>query len=73
MNLEQIKSFLDQGITIYWKTLLYPVIRDSKGEYYIKCTANNYRIGLTWADNKTLNGKESDFFVPISSGFASPN
>ena len=73
MTLNEIKDAVSQGKTVYWKTLLYPVIKDSSGEYFIKCTKTNHLIGLTWADNKTLNGKESDFFISISTGFATSN
>ena len=63
MNLEEIKQAVDNGLNVYHGSLLYPVIKDKNNQYLIKCTLNNYCIGLTWADNKTLNGKESEFFI----------
>jgi len=61
MNLEQIKQAIADGKRVFWASALYEVIKDSKGEYLIKCGGSC--IGLTWADGKTLNGKESDFFT----------
>lgn len=63
MNLQQIKQALLEGKKVYWASALYEVIRDSRGEYLIKCSSNGHCIGLTWADGVTLNGKESDFFT----------
>ena len=62
MNLEQIKQAIADGKKVYWASALYQVIKDDKDQYFIKCS-NGHCIGLTWADNKTLNGKESDFFT----------
>lgn len=39
----------------------YSVTVDNKGQFFISCV-NGSRIGLTWLDGKTLNGKESEFF-----------
>lgn len=61
MNLEQIKQAIADGKKVFWASALYEVIRDSRGEYLIKCGPSY--IGLTWADGVTLNGKESDFFT----------
>lgn len=63
MNLEQIKQAIADGKKVYWASALYEVIKNSRGEYNIICKSNNHSIGLTWADGKTLNGKESDFFT----------
>lgn len=62
MTTQEIKNAVDSGKKVFWKSNAYIVVKDSKGEYLIKCTINNSCIGLTWADNVTLNGKESDFF-----------
>lgn len=63
MNLEQIKQAIAEGKKVYWASALYQVIKDDKNQYLIKCSSNGHCIGLTWADNKNLNGKESDFFT----------
>ena len=63
MNLQEIKQAIDQGKNVYWCGPGYKVIQDNAGEYLIKCTSNNHCIGLTWQDNVTMNGKESDFFT----------
>ena len=63
MNLQEIKQAIDQGKNVYWSGTGYQVVKDNAGEYLIKCTSNNHCIGLTWQDNVTMNGKESDFFT----------
>ena len=63
MNLQEIKQAINQGKNVYWSGPGYQVIKDNAGEYLIKCTSNNHCIGLTWQDNVTMNGKESDFFT----------
>lgn len=62
MNLEAIKLSIQNGKRVYWKNTGYQVIKDNLGQYLIKCTWNGSCIGLTWADNKTMNGKPEDFF-----------
>jgi hypothetical protein len=63
MNLEEIKNAISMGKKVYWKNFLYEVVLDCKNQYFVTCKSNNYSIGLTWADNVTLNGDESDFFI----------
>lgn len=60
MNLEQIKQAISDGKTVYWSTLSYIVIKVNN-DYFIK--NDRYLIGLVWADGKTLNGKQEDFFI----------
>lgn len=66
MNLEQIKSAIEDGKLVYWSTESYRVVKDKKGQYFIGYNigqrGENY-IGLTWQDGLTLNGNESEFFV----------
>lgn len=66
MNLEQIKAAVKAGKTVHCGTGAYIVIEDNKGQWMIKCTLNNYCIGLTHQDGVTLNGKEADFFIAKS-------
>ena len=63
MNLQEIKLSLKNNRKVFWKNTSYEVIKDNIGQYLIKCHLNNTFIGLTWRDNKTLNGKENDFFT----------
>lgn len=63
MTLEQIKAAVAAGKIVYWCNPNYQVIEDASGQYIIKCINKGYYIGLTWTDNKTLNGEESEFFV----------
>ena len=65
MNLEQIKAAVEAGKKVYWSNKGYQVVKGKDGEYAIKA-ANGHMIGLTWADGKTLNGNEKDFFVEES-------
>lgn len=66
MTLEQIKQAVAAGKTVYWSSKAYRVVKTtnrSGDDYSILCTLNSSRIGLTWADDVTLNGKEEDFFT----------
>jgi len=63
MNTNEIKAAVDQGKTVHWSNSNYVVIKDDRGEYLIKSICNNHYIGLTWCDDMTLNGKESEFFI----------
>jgi len=63
MTLEQIKNAVSAGQKVYWSNLAYEVQKDRLGQYHIVCTLNNNCIGLTWADGKTLNGEEHQFFI----------
>ena len=63
MNLQEIKDAVKSGQTVYWNSKIYEVIQDKLGQWMIKCTSNNSCIGLTWADEVTLNGKENEFFL----------
>lgn len=63
MNLIDIKKEVDAGNLVYWKNENYQVVKDQMDRYLILSLDNKYCIGLTWMDNKTLNGIESDFFT----------
>jgi hypothetical protein len=62
MTAKEIREAVDQGKTVLWLSEGYVVIK-SKNDYLIKCVSNNHCIGLTWADDTTLNGDESEFFI----------
>ena len=64
MTLQEIKTEIEKGNNVYYQSLSYSVVLDSKGQYLIKC--GSHCIGLTWADNTTLNGKEAEFFTATS-------
>ena len=63
MKLEEIKSAVDRGQSVKWTNKLYDVIKDSLGRYLIICSSNQYTIGLTHTDGKTLNGRSSEFYI----------
>jgi len=63
MNANEIRKAIDSGSKVYWSNYAYEVIKDSIGQYLIKCHINNSYIGLTHRDGVTLNGKEQDFFM----------
>ena len=66
MKLQEIKQAIEEGKTVCCQNDAYRVIKDSKNQYLIKCVLNNYCIGLTWADDVTLNGKEEDFYILLN-------
>lgn len=60
-TISQIKEAVDKGYTVYCDSLAYEVIKDSDGDYTIKCEFNGFLSGLhgkagTKYENK-LNGK----------------
>lgn len=63
MTLQEIKDAVNSGKKVYYQNLAYEVIVGKNNQWLIKCTINGMCIGLTWADDVTLNGKESDFFI----------
>ncbi len=63
MNLAEIKQAVDGGHIVHWCNDGYTVERDARGAYSIVFAGNGHRIGLTWADGVTLNGKEEDFYA----------
>lgn len=63
MTLQQIKDAIENGNKVIWKQDNYEVIKDSIGQYLIKCKSNDSCIGLTWKDGVTMNGEEKDFKV----------
>ncbi len=63
MTLEEIKSNVEAGITVYHQSGLYKVIKDKKDQWLIYCSLNGYCIGLTHQDGVTMNGKEEEFFT----------
>jgi len=63
MTLQEIKSAVDRGQSVKWANQLYDVIKDSLGQYLIICCSNQYTIGLTHTDGKTLNGRPSEFYI----------
>ncbi len=63
MTLKEIKTAKKAGLNVYWKSPIYPVIIDARGQYLIACTTTGKAIGLTYADEITLNAKEEDFYT----------
>lgn len=65
MTLEQIKAAVRAGKKVHWSNIGYEVIEDRKGQWFIKYSkaGDSGCIGLTHADNVTLNGREDQFFV----------
>ena len=63
MTLSEIKTAVDKGKPVYHGNHAYYVHKDNLGQYLIICALNDYTIGLTWQDGKTLNGKEEEFFI----------
>jgi 3-methyladenine DNA glycosylase Tag len=61
-TVKELKKAVDNGVKVYHHNTAYEVIKDDLGQYFIHCTLNGYAVGLTWRDNKTLNGKIEDFY-----------
>ena len=66
MDAQQIRTAIDDGKTVYWHHDGYQVIKDSIGQYLIKCLWNDYCIGLTHKDGITLNGEAKAFYIKPS-------
>ena len=62
MNLEEIITAVDNGLTVHWSSDSYKVIKDSLGQFLIK-HSSGHCIGLTWEDGKTMNGKKEKFYI----------
>ena len=62
MTTQEIKAAITAGKKVHWHNSAYEVIKDSKDQYLIRHT-NGSCIGLTWADDVTLNGKEEEFYT----------
>ena len=62
MKLNEIKKAISDGKNVKWSTDIYDVIK-ANNDYLIVCKLNNNCIGLTWQDNKTMNGSEKDFYI----------
>ena len=61
MTLGHIRKLADLGMPVYWKTRSYEVVKDSLGQYLIRCSLNEDCIGL--GNGATLNGEPHEFFV----------
>ena len=66
MDVQQIRTAIDEGKTVYWHHNGYQVIKDSIGQYLIKCHMNDHYIGLTHKDGITLNGEAKAFYIEPS-------
>ena len=62
MTLEQIKAAVKSGQRVCWAAPNY-VVACRNDVWTIRCTSNGHCIGLTWADDVTINGKEEDFYI----------
>jgi len=68
MTLAEILRAVDEGLLVHWQTPSYVIERLQAGRgCVIRCLATGHCIGLTWADGKTLNGREDEFFVGTGS------
>jgi len=63
VSLSEIKAAVEAGKTVHWASPAYRVIRDSIGQWLIKCSFNGHCWGLTWCDGVTVNGKPDEFWI----------
>jgi len=61
MTVNEIKKAVDNDKVVKWCNDNYTVIA-LKSNYLIMYKSGSL-IGLTWKDGKTLNGKESEFYI----------
>lgn len=58
-----IKAAVESGQKVHWKHEGYQVLKDSIGQWHIKCLQNENCIGLTHQDGETLNGEIDEFYA----------
>ena len=63
MTLAEIKEAIAEGKTVCWSNDRYTIKHGADGDLVIHCATNYHRIGLTWRDGVTLNGREEDFYI----------
>ena len=64
MTLAEILRAVEEGLLVHWQTPGYVIERQQVGRgCVIRCLATDHCIGLTWADGRTLNGREDEFFI----------
>jgi hypothetical protein len=63
MTLQEIKTAVDNGTTVYWKNSGYKVVKDSIGQYMVEYEQNGHCTGLTHKDGVTLIYNEADFYT----------
>ena len=68
MTLEEIKAAVEAGHVVHWHNSAYKVVKDSLGQWMVKCTDNGHCIGLTHRDGVTMNGEPEEFFMVFKGG-----
>ena len=63
MTLQEIKRAIEKGQTVNYRNSGIEVQKTNAGQYHIVTLSNNYRIGLTWSNGITVNGKPEEFFI----------
>ena len=64
MTLAEILRAVEEGLPVHWQSPGYLVERPAgRGACVIRSHSTGHCIGLTWADGRTLNGKEEEFFI----------
>jgi len=66
MSLDDIKTAIHNGYTVYWKNRNYEVVPTLHGteNLLIKCLSNSYCVGLTRTDGSLIE-KPNDFFLGL--------
>lgn len=72
VKLSEIKAAVEAGKTVHWQSPAYSVIKDSLGQWLIRCSINDYCIGLTWRDGVTLNGEPEHFYTEVCAAILKP-
>ena len=45
-NIDEVKYWINEGITIYWSNENYICEKWNDGKYYTRCIQNDYSIGI---------------------------
>ena len=63
MNINEIKTAVDNGLVVCHNNENYLVVKGSTNQYLIKCVSNGACWGLTNLDGDKLNGQDNEFFI----------
>jgi ornithine carbamoyltransferase len=67
MTLDEIKEAVRGGKVVHWATDAYNVevhmLKSGEEQWLIHCLPTNHYIGLTHADEVTMNGKPEQFYI----------
>ena len=63
MNINEIKSAVENGKRVFWKQANYEVIKNKFGDWLVVCLQNENCTGLTHRNGVTWEYDEKDFYI----------